>query len=153
MKRVEHIWDRMLRAGTLISTVGFTGTVLLQIFARFFLEQAPAWTEEASRLFFVYAMAFAAGLAFKDGEYVQLDVLFNALSKTWQRIIYICSSFLAFVLFGTLTYFSVPFIQFGSLETSPSMEIAMSIPFGSMLVMGTGVCFYMLYLFFYSDNR
>ena len=153
MKQVEHVWDRIFRVGTLISTIGFIGTVLLQIFARFFLTQAPAWTEEASRLFFVYAMAFAAGLALKDNEYVQLDVLFNALSDTWQRIIHMGSSLLAFLLFGTLTYFAIPFIQLGSLETSPSMGLDMSIPFASMLVMGLGVCFYMLYLFFYPDNR
>jgi len=55
--------NKLLSLGTLLSTIGFIGSTVIQIFARFFLASAPSWTEEASRLFFIYAMSFAAGLA------------------------------------------------------------------------------------------
>ena len=69
--------NRSLKYGTLICTYAFIASVLIQIYARFFMESAPSWTEEASRLFFVYAIAFASGLAYRDGYYVALDFFFS----------------------------------------------------------------------------
>ena len=41
MKRIESFLSRLLTYGTLLASYGLVGTVLLQIFARFFLPQAP----------------------------------------------------------------------------------------------------------------
>ncbi|MEM1124879.1 MAG: TRAP transporter small permease subunit, partial [Bacteroidota bacterium] len=82
---MQKYFTKFLKYGTLISTYGLIGSVLLQIFARFFLTNTPAWTEEASRLFFIYAMAFAAGLALKSDEYVALDLFFEKLSPVLQK--------------------------------------------------------------------
>ncbi len=84
---LRKLIGRVLKLGTLISTWGLITTVLLQIFFRFSPLQTPSWTEEASRLFFIYAMSFAAGLAMKTSYYVHLDMFFNRLPYTWQQCI------------------------------------------------------------------
>lgn len=134
--------DWILRKGTLISTAALVGSVLLQIFARFFLEKTPPWTEESSRLFFIYATAFAAGLAFRDGYYVHLDVFFNKLSKKTQDIVCVAIAGSIALLFLLLGMYSVKFISAGVLEKSPSMHISMSFAFGSMFVLGLGITYY-----------
>ncbi|MEM7800115.1 MAG: HDIG domain-containing metalloprotein [Chloroflexota bacterium] len=95
--------SRILKYGTLLSSWLLIGSVLLQIFARFFLESAPAWTEEASRLFFIYSVAFAAGLAFKDDYYVYLEVFFEKLSPKFQRILLVAIPTCTTLLFGIMT--------------------------------------------------
>ena len=76
---------KILKIGTLVSTIGLIGTVSLQIFARFFLASDPSWTEEASRLFFIYAVSFASGIALKNNSYVGLDLFYNMREKHISR--------------------------------------------------------------------
>ena len=52
---------RLLKMGTLLSTYGLLFTVLLQIICRFTPINTPPWTEEASRLFFIYASFLTFG--------------------------------------------------------------------------------------------
>ena len=63
-----------LKYGTFVSSFGFIVTVSIQVFSRYFLENVPAWTEEASRILFIYAIAFASGLAFKGNYFVKLNI-------------------------------------------------------------------------------
>ncbi|MEM8524521.1 MAG: TRAP transporter small permease [Bacteroidota bacterium] len=134
--------SRILKYGTLLSTWLLIGSVVLQIFARFFLESAPAWTEEASRLFFIYAVAFAAGLAFKDDYYVYLEVFFEKLSPRFQRILLVLIPTSTALLFGIMTIYAVQFIKIGWLEKSPGMKISMAIVFLSMFILSSTICYY-----------
>ncbi len=137
----KHI-TRLLRYGTLLSTYALILSVLLQIFARFFLEKAPPWTEEASRLFFIYAIAFASGLAMKSNAYVQLDVMYTRLPTRQQALLDVLIPLLICILFGLITVCSIFFVWLGYPETSPSMGMRMSTAFMSMVVMGGSVLFY-----------
>jgi TRAP-type C4-dicarboxylate transport system permease small subunit len=142
MKIIRKKVSQFLKYGTLISSFGFIGATLIQIYARFFMESAPSWTEEAARFFFIYAMSFAAGLAMKDGYYVHFDVLFNKLGKNQQRILTILISLFTFILFVILTVYALQFVKVGLPEHSPSLDVPMAIAFGSMVVMGLFVSFF-----------
>ncbi len=144
MKNTIGFIDNLLKAGTLISTFGFIGATLIQIYARFFMDNAPAWTEEASRFFFVYAVSFAAGLAMKDHYYVSLDVLFNNLKAHQKKWIEVGIAAFTLCLFLILAIFSIQFIVLGIPEKSPSLGISMALAFASMLVLGTSISLYAL---------
>lgn len=128
-----------LKYGTLLSTAGFAACVLLQIFARLALPTAPAWTEEAARLFFVLAVGCAAGLALRSGEYVHFDFVFRRLSPKLQRALAIGIDALTVALFAVFTVGAVRFAGMGLVERSPSLRFPMAIPFASMLLLGGGV--------------
>lgn len=136
--------SRLLKYGLLISTYALIGSVLLQVFARFFLANTPAWTEEASRLFFIYATAFASGLALKDRYYVHLDIFFEQFPKKIQHTVELIIPLLTFTLFSILTIFSIQFIVQGYAEFSPSMKIRMAFVFFSMFIMGASISYYAL---------
>ena len=125
MKQIVKRISWFLKYGTLVSSLGFIGATLIQIYARFFMDSAPSWTEEAARFFFIYAMCFAAGLAMKDGSYVHFDVLYNKMKKGQQRILDIIIS-----VFTLLP------------EQSPSLDVSMAFAFGSMAIMGLFVSFF-----------
>lgn len=136
--------SRLLKYGTLLSTYGLIGSVLLQIFARFFLANTPPWTEEVARLCFIYATACAAGLALKQRYYVHLDMLFNRLSASVQQRLLIAIPAGTLLLFATLGGYAVPFIIRGHQELSPSMQLRMSFVFASMLILGLFMSYYAL---------
>ena len=134
--------NKLLGMGTLISTIGFIGSTVIQIFARFFLASAPSWTEEASRLFFIYAMSFAAGLALREKYFVELDVFYRRFSKKMKYITDLLIQLCTVLLFAIMGFYSFQYIQLGSTETSPSMRIPMSFAFVSILIMSVTVVLY-----------
>ena len=136
------ILSKLLSIGTLLSAIGFIGATSVQIFARFFLANAPSWTEEASRLFFIYAMSFAAGLALRDKYYVELDIFYRKFPKKIRKLTDIFVQLSSIFLFAIMAIFSVQYIHLGSIETSPSMKIPMSFAFFSLLLMSLTLLIY-----------
>lgn len=134
--------SRFLKYGTLISTYGLLASVLLQIFARFFLPNTPPWTEEASRLFFIYAIAFSGGLAVQNKEYVALDVLYEQFSARWKRWILMAVQVLTLLLFGLMAIYALNFTHLGIAEKAPAMKISMAIAFFSMFILAFFICYF-----------
>lgn len=139
-KTVGHI----LKYGALLSTWGLIFTVLLQIFCRFTPIATPSWTEEASRIFFIYAMSFAAGLAMKNDYYVHLDMFYNQFPPRFQRFLVKAIPVITFFLFGVMAIYAIQFIVLGVPEQSPSMGFNMGIAFFSMFIMSVSICYYLL---------
>ncbi|MGL1885128.1 MAG: TRAP transporter small permease subunit [Reichenbachiella sp.] len=138
------IIERFLRYGTLLSTVGFVGATIIQIYARFFMDSAPSWTEEASRFFFVYAMSFAAGIAMKDKEYVHLDLIYDRLTDTKKQILDSIISLTTVGLFLVIGIYAIQYISLGMNESSPSLGWSMAIAFSSILLMALSIGIYAL---------
>ena len=139
---MEKTISSILKYGTLLSTYALIASVLLQIFARFFLANTPPWTEEASRMFFIYSTAFAAGLALKQNYYVHLDVFFDRLPSPVQKWLRLLIPTAILFLFGLLSVFAIQFISLGHYEFSPSMGIRMSFVFTSIFILGISVSYF-----------
>lgn len=142
MNNLNRFVSRILKYGTLFSTMVLILSVLVQIYARFFMDSAPSWTEEASRLFFIYAISFASGLAFKQNYFVSLDLISARLSKKGNAILEIIVTGLVLILFFVMTIFSIFYIKLGYIEKSPSLGFNMSISFTSILLMSLAICFF-----------
>lgn len=140
--RLHRIIGRFLKIGTMLGTLGFLCAVLLQIFARFFLESAPSWTEEASRLFFIYAISFASGLALKSNYFVALDTFYARFSPKLKQLLKTLIPLCTFLLFMIVLINAIPLILLGVGEKSPSMEFSMAIAFLSIAIMAMSICYY-----------
>lgn len=145
MKQINTTLVRLLEWGTLFGAVGLISTVVLQIVSRiFFSESAPAWTEEASRFFFIYAISFAAGLAQHDDENVSMDYFYRKLSVRNRQRVDLLITTLSTVLFVIMAVYSVQFIAVGASETSPGLALPMSIAFVSMFIMSGAIAWFLL---------
>ncbi len=140
---MKHYIEKVLKFATVWSVFLLIASVMLQIFARFFLEKAPPWTEEVSRLFFIFSVAFAAPLALKSNYYIQLDVFYNRLKTQWQKRINTTILAVVLVLFIVFTIGAFKFTVMGFAEHSPSMGIKMGIAFSSMLILGLAMCYFL----------
>jgi len=139
---IEKSISRILKYGTIASTYLLVGSVLLQIFARYLLPSTPAWTEESSRLFFVYAIAFASGLALKEAYYVHMEVFFDRFPQWAKRVLSVLTPIMLFLLLLCVAVYSVSFVVLGISERSPSMKFSMSYVFFSMVIMAVSMSYF-----------
>ena len=139
--------SKFLKYGTLLTSLGFVMTVSLQIFARFFLSDVPPWTEEASRILFIYAIAFSSGLAYRGNYFVFLEAFYASFSDILKKKIDLISPILSLVLFGFCGFYSLPMLEMGLNEYSPTLHILMIIPFLSIFILSLSISYYSLTAF------
>ncbi len=136
LRLFKKILDTLLVIGAITSLICMVITVIIQVFARFCLPQAPAWTEEASRIFFIYISTFAGGLAFERKAFVSLGIIDHYFKGVWlfgiRLIVNIVSAFLVLLI----AYVSFEFVEFGQMETSPTLRfLTMNYVFASITIM------------------
>ena len=141
----RQIITNILEWGTIISAFALIFTVILQIVTRrFFVAIAPSWTEEASRFFFIYTISFGAGLAQREGYFVSMDYFYRKFNDKIKWIIDLLISSISAILFLVMSVYSISLIVLGLTETSPGLNLPMSVAFVSMLIMSGSVFYYLL---------
>lgn len=109
--------------------------VVIQVYARFFLASAPSWTEELARIFFIYSVAFGAGIGVRDRAFVRLDLMRNMIGArrytVMQSAIHLVVAVFALLAAGH----SLKFVSIGFEEKSPALELNMGYAFISMTLM------------------
>ena len=55
------------------------GTLTIQVFFRFVIQDAPSWTEELARYTFVWITFIGAAVAFRHGEHIVVDTILHLL--------------------------------------------------------------------------
>ena len=144
---IKTLLLKFLKYGTLLTSIGFVLTVSLQIYSRFFLSNVPPWTEEASRILFIYAIAFASGLAFRGNYFVYLEAFYAGLSDKTKKLIDLISPILTFLLFGICSFHTFKLLEMGLSEYSPSLQLIMVVPFFSILIMSLSIGYFSLIAF------
>ena len=144
---IKTLLSKSLKYGTLLTSVGFILTVSLQIYARFFLSDVPPWTEEASRILFIYAIAFASGLAFRGNYFVYLEAFYVGLSDKTKKLIDLISPILTFLLFGICSFYTLKLLEMGLSEYSPSLQLIMVVPFFSIMILSLSISYFSLLAF------
>ncbi len=140
---MRKLVGRILKIGTLLTTWGLICTVLIQIICRFTPIPTPSWTEEASRICFIYAISFAAGLAMKNDFFVHLDMFYEHMPARLQKLLTKVIPVITFLLFAVMGIYSMEFIILGLTEKSPSMGLNMGVAFFSMFVMSVSIGYYL----------
>lgn len=142
MRKLRRALDLLLTAGALLSTVGIVLVVVVQIIGRKFLSAAPPWTEEAARMCFVFAVAFAAPLAVRDRAYVAVDVFASRFARRHEQAIQGVIWLTVGGLMVAVAIVSVGFIRLGLGGTSPTLRVPMAPIHAAILLLAatTGLC-------------
>ncbi len=139
----KDIVKTILEMGTFLSFTAMVITVLLQVFTRtLFPDKSFVWTEEASRFFFIYAVAFAAPLAMEKQEYVNVDILLNALSDNAKKVLQLIIHIITIAFFSVVFFQAIKFTKLGIGQTSPSMSIPMYVSYFSTIIMNFFIIYY-----------
>ncbi len=127
MKVIGHLISAFVvlaRIGVGISFAVLIVSVMVQVIGRV-SGSGPVWTEELTRYALLYLVAFGAGLAFRSGDLVNVDVVCESLPG---KIPWVLRLFAAIATAGLALYLLAGawrFTSIGSMQTSPALGIRM----------------------------
>jgi len=142
ISNVDIVVYRILALLTIVLFSSLCAVVLLQVFARIFLESSPLWTEELSRYLFIFNIAFAIGIAYRNGEMVAVDMLFDRLTEKNKLIYSLLINFMVIGFILMLLSPSYQFMKIGQFQTSPTLRIGMSYIYISSLILFSNILFF-----------
>lgn len=133
--------DRTLELATIITFIGIIVVVTIQILSRY-LPYSAIWTEELTRFLFIYSVSFAAPLALKKKEYINIELVEKLLPEK-AKVIYEALIYLTVAIFcAVIAYQGYQFTLVGVGQKSATMAIDMSIIHASI---GIAVLFIAIY--------
>lgn len=127
MKRIMDMSDRMFH----YLTAGCFGLVsicvLIQIIARYIPWISAPWTDEMTRLFFIYTVMFGAPMAIKYKEYAVIDIVTGSVRGKFKNILNILDYILISIVSVVGTKQAHTFWKTGLRTVSTSLRINMGI--------------------------
>ena len=127
MQRIDkiiHLITRLAQWGTGVAFAVLIAAVLIQVTGRL-SGFAAVWTEELTRYALLFTVAFGAGLAFRSGDLVNVDVVCEFLPGRWPWILRLVSALAT----GALALYLLPhawrYVAIGKMQTSPALGVRM----------------------------
>ena len=107
-----------------------TTSVFLQVLTRFVLRIPLAWTEEVSRIAFVYCIFIGATLGIRDRAHINMDVIVALLPPGGQLFMKMISNLLVATFLMFVIWQGVDFV----VQTGVQMTPVLLIPFRYLYV-------------------
>lgn len=135
MTKVQDTIVALCRLGTGLAFMVLIGAVLTQVVGRSVFASSPPWTEELTRYAMLWMIACAAGLSFRTGDLVNVDILSEALPGRWPWILRLTSALATIGLCGVLIYPAWLYTAIGTRQTSPVLAVPMNYIHASILAL------------------
>jgi TRAP-type C4-dicarboxylate transport system permease small subunit len=90
MGAVSRLFSRAALAFSAIGLIGMTLIIGWQVFARYVLNSAPAWTEQAALYLMLWFILFAAAAGVREGFHIRISILQESLkggAKTGLKVV------------------------------------------------------------------
>jgi TRAP-type C4-dicarboxylate transport system permease small subunit len=118
--------------------------VTIQVVGRSFVGGSPVWTEELTRFALLFLTAFGAGLAFRTGDLVNVDMFSEALPGRLRWLSRLISALATAVLCLALMKPAWTFTSIGAMQTSPALGWRMDFILVSVLILLGSLAFFSL---------
>lgn len=118
-------------------------TTFLQVLFRFAIKIPAPWTEEVTRISFVYMIFLGAALGVKYSRHLSVDVI-NNLPPQIKKVIITISYALSIVFMGTFTYFGWVHAVGSRVQTTPTLEISLLYLYLILPVSGLIMTYYLV---------
>jgi TRAP-type C4-dicarboxylate transport system permease small subunit len=140
---VLGILDRALKYLLTLLIIILTVSVFLQVLIRFVFKYPLPWTEEVSRIAFVYSIFVGATIAVREKTHLNIDVLLIVLPKEIARVITVLGLILVGIFLGFVTWEGIVLVRATGVQMTPVMQV----PFQYLyLVVPVSGAFMFLYL-------
>lgn len=135
MARMQNAIVAICRFGTGIAFMVLIFAVVTQVLGRSVFASSPPWTEELTRYAMLWMVASAAGLSFRTGDLVNVDILCEALPGRWPWLLRLTSAIATVGLSAVLLYPAWRYMTIGARQTSPVLAVPMNYIHASILAL------------------
>ena len=128
--RIERLLDVVL--GLMLLTLALA--LFYQVFGRYVIGRAPAWTEEVARMLVAWMAMLGTGACLRNGGHVAVGVLVNSVTPRVRSILLAIRDIAVMATAGVMGWAGVRFAMLNADQESAALEIPMSIPYSAMAV-------------------
>jgi TRAP-type C4-dicarboxylate transport system permease small subunit len=128
--RIERTLDVIL--GLMLLAVALI--LFYQVFGRYVIGRAPAWTEEVSRMLVAWMAMLGTGACLRNGGHISVGALVNAVPPRVRVVLLAVRDMLVMATAGVMVWAGVRFAMLNADQDSAALEIPMSIPYSAMAV-------------------
>ena len=122
---LDHYLVILCRTGLFASFMVLIVSVLVQVIGRTFVHSSPVWTEELTRFALLYMTGFGAGLAFRSGDLVNVDLVSESLPAKASWFMRLIATTAVAALCILLLAPAWRYTMIGVLQTSPALGLRM----------------------------
>lgn len=144
MHTFTRIIEGVFRTLVGLSFVIIGVAVVLQLIGRNGLMTSVVWTEEISRYALLYIAALGAGLAFRTGDMVNVDLVSESLPGRAPWILRLLGAAATLAVTVALIAPAWRFTSIGARQTAPASGIRMDLVHASVLVLMVGLAVFAL---------
>jgi TRAP-type C4-dicarboxylate transport system permease small subunit len=121
--RINRLYERVLYivGAALMGTMVIV--VSMQIFARYVLGDSLSWTDEMARFLMVWITFLFAGISFRRGEMIAVEILSAKLPKLARVFLMIVGALASILLFGLLTWFGYSYAEWNMIQVSSALQL------------------------------
>lgn len=118
-----HVLDRLLKY-LLTFLIGLlTVSVFLQVLIRFVFKYPLPWTEEVSRIAFVYSIFVGATIAVREKAHLNVDVVLVVLPPAMARVVKLVGAALVAIFLAYMTWQGIAFVRATGVQVTPVMQV------------------------------
>lgn len=118
-----HALDRVLKWMLTALVAVFTVSVFLQVLIRFVFKYPLPWTEEVSRIAFVYTIFVGATIAVREKAHLNIDFLLVVLPPRPAMALKLFGATLVAIFLGFVTWQGIEFVRSTGVQVTPVMQI------------------------------
>lgn len=126
--RIEQWLDALL--GLMVAVMVLA--VFYQVFGRYVIGRAPAWSEELARFLLLYMVLLGSAAALREDGHIAVTALYdNASAARRRRLGAVRDLLLALILAG-VAWQGWLFAELNATQASPAFEIPMAVPYAAL---------------------
>jgi len=129
-RRIESVLDVVL--GVMLLAVA--AALFYQVFGRYVLGRAPAWTEEVARMLVAWMAMLGTAACLRSGGHIAVSVLVNAVGPRVRVVMLALRDLAMMAAAFVLGWAGFRFAEMNAVQDSPALEIPMTVPYASMCV-------------------
>jgi TRAP-type C4-dicarboxylate transport system permease small subunit len=105
-----------------------------QVFGRYVIGRAPAWTEEVARMLVAWMAMLGTGACLRSGGHIAVGVLVNSVPPRVRLMLLTVRDVAVMATAGVMVWAGMRFAVLNADQESAALEIPMSIPYSAMAV-------------------
>ncbi|MGH2316406.1 TRAP transporter small permease [Planococcus sp. SE5232] len=148
LKMVKTFLDRLLLGSALTMLLAMVVIIIVQVFSRQVLNYTPSWSEEVSKLLFVWVSFLGIAYGFKEKLHIALGIVVNQLPETVQHAFDYLSKVLIIGFGVIMIYYGWQFTVLMGNSSMPGTGWPSSVLYSAIPVSGFFVTFYGIDLLF-----
>ena len=125
---VEKGLDTLVTAMMIVMGV----SIVIQVFARYVLNNPTGWSEELARYLFVWITMLGSAVVLNRGKHVEVGYIIERASPKVQKILGLVAQLGVFIFLSVLLVSGIGLTGVGHRQVSAAMEVPMSFMYAAL---------------------